>query len=63
MNEGRQSPEPEKQTGAQQQDAPGNPGEQGVKKGVNNKETLEKLPSNPEHVLQKAAEEKANKTE
>jgi hypothetical protein len=36
QNEGRQSPEPERQTGAQQQDAPSHG--QGVNEGSNNKE-------------------------
>jgi len=36
QNEGRQSPEPERSTGAQQQDAPSDG--QGVNDGTNNKE-------------------------
>ena len=59
-NQGRQSPDPERQTGAQQSDPPasGKHEQQGSK---DNKETLAGLSSNPEHPLAKAAEEKTSK--
>jgi hypothetical protein len=59
-NEGRQSPEPEQQTGAQQQDPPSKPN-QGVKQGSDDKETLKNLESNPEHILAKHADETTSK--
>jgi len=58
---GRQSPEPETQTGAQQQDPQAKPNDQNVTKSQDPKETLKGLDSNPEHILAKAAEEKTSK--
>jgi hypothetical protein len=60
QKQGRQSPEPSEQTGAQQQDPQAKP-DQGASKASDNKETLKGLESNPEHILQKAAEEKTSK--
>jgi len=52
-NQGRQSPPPERSTGAQQQDAPSDG--QGVNEGTNNKEEsksqLKSLSSNPKGPL------------
>lgn len=59
-NEGRQSPDPERQTGAQQSDPPAS-GKHEHKGVADNKATLAGLPSNPEAPLQKAAEEKTSK--
>ncbi|KIW08353.1 uncharacterized protein PV09_01269 [Verruconis gallopava] len=59
-NQGRQSPDPERQTGAQQQDPPAS-GQFGKQSDDNNKEILEGLKSNPEHPLEKFAEEKTSK--
>lgn len=59
--QGRQSPEPETQTGAQQKDVPGNPNDQGADKNKS-EDPLANLSSNPTHPLQKAAEEKTSKT-
>ncbi|KAK3063724.1 hypothetical protein LTS18_013281 [Coniosporium uncinatum] len=65
--EGRQSPDPENQPGAQQQDTPasnvneqGQQPEEGTKDA--NAEQLKALESNPTHILQKSAEEKTSKT-
>lgn len=60
QKQGRQSPEPKEQTGSQQQDPQAKP-DQGATKGSDNKETLKGLESNPEHILQKSAEEKTSK--
>ncbi|KAF2500668.1 hypothetical protein BU16DRAFT_523438 [Lophium mytilinum] len=60
-NAGRQSPEPETQTGAQQQDANSKPNDQGAADQGNAKEELAGLESNPTHILAKAAEEKTSK--
>jgi hypothetical protein len=59
-NQGRQSPDPEHQSGAQQSTTLGS-GEHSATKDSNQKDTLAGLPSNPEHPLQKAAEEKTSK--
>jgi len=61
QKQGRQSPEPEQQTGAQQQDPQADPNGQGVKQDSDNKETLKNLESNPEHILAKHAEETTSK--
>jgi len=61
-NQGRQSPEPERQSGIQQQDPQANPNDQGATKQHDPAETLKGLSSNPEHVLAKSAEEKTSKT-
>jgi hypothetical protein len=58
-NQGRQSPDPERQTGAQQGTTAS--GKHDQKSGQDNKETLAGLSSNPEHPLAKAAEEKTAK--
>jgi hypothetical protein len=58
-NQGRQSPEPEGQSGAQQQDPQAKP-DQGVERD-SGKNELEGLASNPEHPLAKASEEKTSK--
>jgi hypothetical protein len=60
QKQGRQSPEPEQQTGAQQQDPQAKP-DQGVEQGSDNVETLKNLESNPEHILAKHAEETTSK--
>jgi hypothetical protein len=59
-NQGRQSPDPETQTGAQQKDAPGS-GKQEQQGNIDNKATLKGMQSNPTHVLEKSAEEKTSK--
>lgn len=58
-NQGRQSPDPERQTGAQA-GAPAS-GKHDNKGTADNKETLANLESNPTHPLQKSAEEKTSK--
>jgi len=66
-NQGRQSPDPERQQGRQQQEPPAlNPNDQGAapskdyaKEASNNQ--LGDLESNPEHPLKKHAEEKTSK--
>jgi len=65
-NQGRQSPEPSKQSDAQTGQTAGNPNAQGgdVKGGAEkvSKDTKESgLASNPEHVLAKHAEEVTSK--
>ncbi|KAE9377018.1 hypothetical protein N431DRAFT_436263 [Stipitochalara longipes BDJ] len=64
QNEGRQSPEPERSTGAQQQDTPSNG--QGVNEGTNNKEEsksqLESLSSNPKGPLDDHLKETVSKS-
>ena len=65
-NAGRQSPEPERQTGAQQQDAQSKPNElSGAPSMEHAKEASDdqkaKLSSNPTHPLEKYAEEKTSK--
>ncbi|KAI1380449.1 hypothetical protein F4677DRAFT_406916 [Hypoxylon crocopeplum] len=63
-NEGRQSPPPERQTGAQLQDAPASG--QGTDEAPNKKETMEdqlkNLSSNPKGPLEDAVESKFTKT-
>ena len=59
-NQGRQSPDPERQTGAQQRDPPAS-GDSGAKTSTDNKATLDKLQSNPTHVLENEAEKKTSK--
>jgi len=66
--QGRQSPDPERQSGAQQQDMPAsNVNDQGAapKEGTKdaNIEQLKGLESNPTHPLQKPAEDKTSKTQ
>ena len=65
-NAGRQSPEPEKQSGAQQQDAPasnvndqGAAPEQGTKQA--NEDAKSALSDNPTHPLEKHAQETTSK--
>jgi len=64
-NQGRQSPEPETQTGAQQQD-PMTQGKAGAAKENFSKDQSEDtksgLESNPTHPLQQAADDKISKT-
>lgn len=66
-NQGRQSPEPERQQGKQQQDPPAsNPNEQLQGGGPDAKQASERqkggLESNPRHALQDSVEEKFGKT-
>lgn len=63
-NPGRQSPDPERQTGAQQQAPPaGDVNKQGGDEGVSHKheDQTAGLSSNPTHPLEKFAEEKTSK--
>lgn len=62
-NQGRQSPDPERQTGSQIHDAPGsNPNDQGAGKGQDSaKDSLKDLESNPKHILEDAAKAKVSK--
>ncbi|KAI1387550.1 uncharacterized protein F4822DRAFT_406909 [Hypoxylon trugodes] len=64
-NEGRQSPPPERQTGAQLQDAPASG--QGTDEAPNKKESMEdqlkNLTSNPRGPLEDAVESKFTKTQ
>lgn len=59
-NQGRQSPEPDRQTGAQLKDPQAKPNEQGAEKD-SGKGALDNLSSNPEHPLAKFSEEKTSK--
>ncbi|KAF2139317.1 uncharacterized protein K452DRAFT_289868 [Aplosporella prunicola CBS 121167] len=64
-NAGRQSPDPERQPGGQQQAAQADPNqgagpEQGSKKASDDQKA--NLSSNPTHPLEKAAEEKTSKS-
>jgi hypothetical protein len=65
-NAGRQSPEPEKQSDAQAGKTTGNANDQGAgpQKGSEkaSDDTKGGLPSNPEHVLAKHAEDTTSKT-
>jgi hypothetical protein len=63
MPEGRQSPPPERQTGAQQQDPPasGKGTDNADNKEQTNKESLESLSSNPKAPLDASLEEKFKK--
>ena len=64
-NQGRQSPDPERQTDQQQQKPPAtDPNKQGQadsdqQPAEQSKESLKNLDSNPKHVLQEEAERKA----
>lgn len=60
---GRQSPDPERQSGAQQGTTAKNPNDQGVesKSADETKDALKNLESNPSHVLQEEAEKKTSK--
>lgn len=62
-NEGRQSPDPERQSGAQIHDpVASKPNEQTDSKGSNNsKEELKNLESNPKHILEDHAKTKVSK--
>ena len=62
-NEGRQSPEPERQTGEQLNDAQADTSDVGgdSKSKDSGHNQPEKLASNPEHPLAKASEEKTSK--
>ncbi|PMD22970.1 hypothetical protein NA56DRAFT_644556 [Hyaloscypha hepaticicola] len=64
QNEGRQSPPPERSTGAQQQDTPSDG--QGVNEGTNNKDEsksqLESLSSNPKGPLDEHLKDTVSKT-
>jgi hypothetical protein len=65
--QGRQSPDPETQTGKQQQEAPAtNPNQQGQAPSDSqpadaSKDALKNLESNPKHVLQDEADSKTSK--
>jgi hypothetical protein len=64
--EGRQSPDPEHSTGDQQNKPPAQNPNQGAAPSADfakdkSKQTLDKLPSNPEHILEKHAEETTSK--
>ncbi|TPX15453.1 uncharacterized protein E0L32_004433 [Thyridium curvatum] len=63
--EGRQSPPPERQTGAQQQDVPGSGKgtDDASNKSEVNKSQLENLSSNPKGAMDDALKEKFKKTE
>ena len=64
-NEGRQSPEPERQTESQQAAPPAQPRKADGSTASGNSEghnDTSKLASNPEHPLEKKAEEKTSKT-
>lgn len=62
-NQGRQSPEPEKQSDAQAGTQAGNPNDQGgsQKTGEQSKSTLDNLSSNPKAPLDEEAEKKTAK--
>ncbi|WYZ35781.1 hypothetical protein EsH8_X_000428 [Colletotrichum jinshuiense] len=65
MPEGRQSPAPENQTGAQQRDPPasGKGTDDASNKDTANKSSLDKLTSNPKGPLDDALKEKFAKTQ
>lgn len=66
MPEGRQSPDPETQSGAQLKDPQAKPNDQGADSGLNKddlKKTAENLESNPKHILEDAAKEKTSKSQ
>ncbi|TDZ16874.1 hypothetical protein C8034_v004028 [Colletotrichum sidae] len=65
MPEGRQSPSPERQTGAQLQDPPasGKGTDDATNKEETNKKALENLESNPKGPLDDALKEKFSKTQ
>ncbi|OAP59970.1 hypothetical protein AYL99_04972 [Fonsecaea erecta] len=64
-NPGRQSPDPEHQTGAQQQDHPSQPGtgklDNSKDKNEGKDDQTASLSSNPKHILQDHAETKTAK--
>lgn len=65
-NQGRQSPEPERQSDSQQAPMAGNPNDQGQAKSAeepkeSSNEMLKNLESNPKHTLEDAAAEKVTK--
>ena len=66
-NQGRQSPDPENQSGAQQQDVPAGghadsaPSEAYAKDSSENAKQSDTLSSNPEHILDKTADAKISK--
>ncbi|KIW91830.1 uncharacterized protein Z519_07800 [Cladophialophora bantiana CBS 173.52] len=64
-NQGRQSPDPERQTGAQQQDHPSQPGsgklDNSQAKNEGKDDQTANLASNPKHVLHDHAETKTAK--
>ena len=62
-NAGRQSPDPELQSGAQGKDTPAGSGKVDEKKGEGEKagDQTSGLTSNPTHPLEQAAEEKTSK--
>ncbi|KAI1618663.1 hypothetical protein EDD37DRAFT_647454 [Exophiala viscosa] len=65
-NAGRQSPEPETQTGAQQGDHPAQPGsgkiDESKGKDEGKDDQLSGLSSNPKHVLQEHSDASTSKT-
>lgn len=64
-NEGRQSPQPERQSASQQAAPPAEPRKEDGSTASGNSEghnDASKLASNPEHPLEKEAEEKTSKT-
>jgi hypothetical protein len=66
-NPGRQSPDPERQTGTQLHEPVGKPNDQGAAPSLDHakdasEQQKDKLPSNPTGVLEKAAEEKTSKS-
>ncbi|KAF6816389.1 hypothetical protein CSOJ01_03012 [Colletotrichum sojae] len=65
MPEGRQSPPPERQTGAQQQDPPasGKGTDDATNKEEANKQAIENLSSNPKGPLDDAVKEKFAKSQ
>ncbi|KAK1975644.1 hypothetical protein LZ30DRAFT_753987 [Colletotrichum cereale] len=65
MPEGRQSPSPERQSGAQQQDPPasGTGTDDASNKDATNKESLQNLSSNPKGPMDDNLKEKFAKTQ
>ncbi len=63
-NAGRQSPDPERQSGAQAQDTPAGSGKMEEKKGQGEEvqDQTAGLSSNPTHTLEEEAEKKTSKT-
>ncbi len=63
-NAGRQSPEPERQSGAQSKDTPAGSGKMDEKKGEGEEKEDQTagLSSNPTHPLEEEAEKKTSKT-
>lgn len=61
--QGRQSPEPEKQSDSQQQPIAADPNKGGIGVGVDDRSNdTSKLESNPKHPLEEHAKEKTSKT-